>query len=316
MPKLVVLMRVKDGILFLDRWLGSIEKIVDEIIVVDNGSTDGTLERLKIHSKVASLDQTVGFHQGRDDNLLLQRAQERYAEWILYLDVDEVFEDRVTRDHFDHMMADSKVNQYRFRRFNHHRDIHHFEGGWKKLWEIAKPDRLLWRNRPSVYFPNEKIHVFPGGFTGKTKTSHLRLRHFGAMHRDYYVQKMNNYIAIDPGRTPMYLEHRDHQLPVCHWYEFRDHPFRVEAQQWMLDLLLLLRFLSQKLMNAFHRMRLLRHRINPLPTERPSQERALRIRLSFNSRRAAAKTSSTEIPRMQCASSAEQYDVHGTEAGG
>jgi len=265
MPKLMVLMRVKDGMLFLDRWLASVERLVDEIIIVDNGSTDGTLERLRQHPKVVSIDQTVGYHHGRDDNLMLQRAKARGADWLLYLDVDEVFEDRVNRHRLDKMMASPRVNQYWFRRFHLHLDENHFEGSMKKLWEIAKPDRLLWRNRPSVYFPNEMMHVFPRGFDGKSKTSPLRIRHFGAVvSRDYYVKKMNTYLEIDPGRSAMYLEHRDHQLPTCVWHEFADRPILVQAQLLMLDSFLIMRFALQKFRGARRRLGVLLGAINPL----------------------------------------------------
>ena len=42
MAKLIVMLRVKDGIYFVHEWLACFEKLVDEIVVLDNGSTDGT----------------------------------------------------------------------------------------------------------------------------------------------------------------------------------------------------------------------------------------------------------------------------------
>jgi len=46
MPKLVAMLRVKDGILFAEQWLARTSELVDEIVAVDNGSTDGTYEIL------------------------------------------------------------------------------------------------------------------------------------------------------------------------------------------------------------------------------------------------------------------------------
>ena len=46
--KLVLLLRVKDGIFFVHEWLSCYEKLVDEIVVVDNGSTNAAGRRARL----------------------------------------------------------------------------------------------------------------------------------------------------------------------------------------------------------------------------------------------------------------------------
>ena len=118
MAKLVVLLRVKDGIFFADEWLKCYEKIADEIVVLDNGSTDGTFELLKTHPKVVSIISTKGYHEGRDKNLLYKTARKLKPDWCIWVDIDEIFEPQLTRKHFDKLMNRSFINKYAFRRFH------------------------------------------------------------------------------------------------------------------------------------------------------------------------------------------------------
>jgi len=127
MPKLVMLLRVKDGIQFIDEWLSCFEKLVDEIVALDNGSTDGTFEILKDHQKVVDITRTEGYNEGRDKNILYAMARKRNPDWCIWLDIDEVFEPELTRADFDRLMTKPFVNKYGFRRF-HFIDDQHFAG--------------------------------------------------------------------------------------------------------------------------------------------------------------------------------------------
>lgn len=238
MPKLVAMLRVKDGILFVERWLDTIGRLADEIVVVDNGSTDGTLEILRRHPKVVAIRQTEGFHEGRDKILAYSLLRARKPDWGLYLDVDEWFEDRVTREVLDRLMASKRVNRYLFRLFTLHRDERHFEAGWKNLWKTAVPIRSLWREHPSGHFSGARIHSAGiMGIPGPRRLTHLRLKHYGSLNRDYLTRKTAQYIALDPEQRDMYIAHRDQVLPVWRWYEHHERPALVTAQNLFLDTL-------------------------------------------------------------------------------
>ncbi len=51
--RLIALLRVKDGEPYLADWLSAVSTFADEVVVVDNGSTDATMEIL---SKLQSGD--------------------------------------------------------------------------------------------------------------------------------------------------------------------------------------------------------------------------------------------------------------------
>lgn len=205
MAKLVMLLRVKDGIFFVHEWIACFEKLVDEIVVLDNGSTDGTDKVLEAHSKVVAFMRTEGYNEGRDKAMLYEAARKRNPDWCLWLDVDEIFEAELTRAHFDGLMNKSYVNKYAFRRF-HFMDRDHFAGSWFRLNYSSGHDRMLWRENPLGYFEN-KILDSPNvkGIKGLKVYTSFRLKHLGYISKELVDKKAEIYRAI-PGEREATLQ--------------------------------------------------------------------------------------------------------------
>lgn len=246
MSKLVAMLRVKDGVPFINGWLKNMGNLVDEIVVVDNSSTDGTYEMLKACPKVVSIERTEGFHEGRDKILAYRLARLRKPDWVLWLDVDEIFEDRLTRGKLEKMMSSKLVTRFFFRRFHFHNDLQHFEGRLDKLMHISCPDRVLWKEQPNAFFSDAWIH---NGLICNVKglpwVSNFRIKHIRGAFRDYTRKKYDEVIRMDPDRAKMYLEHRDQILPTLRWYEYHEAPFVVKIQNLFLWLLFTIAFLRQ-----------------------------------------------------------------------
>jgi len=241
MAKIIAQLRVKNGILFLNEWLQRMETLVDEIVAVDNGSTDGTFEILKNHPKVTRLEQTQGFDEGRDRIRILDLAREQNADWHIWLDVDEIFENRLTRSILDNLTQSKKFTKYYFRRFNFHKDYEHFEAGISKLLEQSCWSRVMWKEQASGYLPNIKIHVGNiQGIKGKGKFLDYRIKHIGSVNRDYLTRKTEIYKSVEPERKTTYDKHRDQELPVWRWYEFQQNPVLVRWQLFLLSMLFLM----------------------------------------------------------------------------
>lgn len=224
MPKLVVMLRVKDGMFFAEEWLECFEKIVDEIVVLDNGSTDGTYEYLKGRPKVVDMIRTEGYNEGRDKNLLYQRARDRKPDWMLWVDIDEIFEPRLTRKDFDRLMSRSFVNKYAFRRF-HFIDREHFAGSWFRLNYSAGHDRIMWREANTGYFENFVLDS-PNikGIKGLKVNTTFRLKHLGYISRELVDKKKDIYLTViteekKASLNQMYLEN---ERPVK-WIDDRNH---------------------------------------------------------------------------------------------
>lgn len=204
MAKFVVMLRVKDGMFFAEEWLACFEKLADEIVVLDNGSTDGTYEILKAHKKVVDIMRTEGYNEGRDKNMLYDRTRLRNPDWVLWIDIDEIFEPEIQRKDFDRLMSSKIYNKFAFRRF-HFMDREHFAGSLYRLNYTSGHDRLMWRENPAGYFQNLIIDS-PNvkGIKGLKKNTDFRLKHLGYINKEIVDQKAELYRSIIPDKEDIF----------------------------------------------------------------------------------------------------------------
>lgn len=252
MPKFVVMLRVKDGIFFVQDWLNCFEKIADEIVVVDNGSTDGTYEALKGHPKVVDIIRTEGFNEGRDKNLLYAHVRKRNPDWCLWIDIDEIFEPQLKREDFDKLMKSRSKNKYGFRRF-HFVDKEHFAGSMYRLNYSAGHDRIMWREAPEGYFENLVIDS-PNvkGIKGLVWNTNFRIKHLGYINKDLVDRKASIYRAIIPEKEATLQEMYMTNERKIKWSDDRK-SFKVRAINIFLYLLRLFQY-SQKAVNTLKRI--------------------------------------------------------------
>src|SRR5438128_12374273 len=84
-PLLSACLIVKNEERFLAQCLSSLENVVDEVVVVDTGSTDSTKSiALKFGARLFDFPWNGSFSAARNKSLKLARGQ-----WILYINADE-----------------------------------------------------------------------------------------------------------------------------------------------------------------------------------------------------------------------------------
>lgn len=202
--KLCAILRIKNQIDTIDECMSKLSEIVDSIIVLDNGSSDGTLEKYAQYPKISRVLQTEGFDEGRDKIMLLESAKEIDPDWILWIDADEVFEKYFTREVAEGYMK-SKYDRVTFRMCNFWLSKKRCRYDKEYYLYTLHPQRSMWRNMPGTYFKNMKIHNGDiQGVTGKTYISPYRLKHYGYVDRKKIEEKVKIYTAADINKSRDY----------------------------------------------------------------------------------------------------------------
>lgn len=219
--KLVAILRIKNAISTVEECLGRLSSLVDEIIVLDNGSTDGTSEVYKKFSKIKEILHTEGFHEGRDKIMLLDAAKARNPDWILWLDADEIFERNMTREVLDgYMRSGHPIYGFRMYNFWLNRKVWRFDNRWFRY--TLNIQRHMWKNLPGTYFANKRFHNGPiAGIPERVKVSPYRLKHYGYADKDELTRKWKFYSANEKTRDYSHLNPESRTL-VLPFLEFKN----------------------------------------------------------------------------------------------
>ena len=195
--KLVAILRIKDEVLVVRDCLSKLSALTDEIIILDNGSTDGTLAVYREFNKIVKLLNTEGYHEGRDKCLLLEEAKKRNPDWIIWIDGDEVFESHFTREIVEKYM-NSRYNKISFKLYNLWLSSTLFRVDGPLFAYTMRAQRDMWRNLPSGYFSPKKMHNGAiRAIPGPTYISPYRLKHFGAFNKTKLQEKYQRYLLED-----------------------------------------------------------------------------------------------------------------------
>jgi glycosyltransferase involved in cell wall biosynthesis len=235
--RLVALLRVKDAHEHIARWLAAVSRVADEVVAVDNGSADHTRAALDDSPKVTRVASTEGFDEGRDKNMLLELARERGADWMLWLDVDEIPEAALTRGRVEDMMSTSIWNRYYFKRM-HMVTQREFGASPYWLWYSARHDRIMWRDSPRTYFSNQPFNNgLIRGVGGPVWYSHYRIAHYGSADQEALERKIAAYRLIDPSMEETYERIRMTGVRTWKWRERNEAPLLTLGQDVLFDVL-------------------------------------------------------------------------------
>ena len=162
-PTLSLCLIVKDEEEFLPRCLDSVKDYVDELIIVDTGSTDSTVEIARRYgAKVYHHPWENSFSKARNYSI-------KYAtcDWIMWLDADEEV-DKDDAHKLKEVIKDNDVNVICLPRFSR------FDGG--KSLAVANVANIF-RNNIGIHF--EGIVHNTLNYSGPVKSVNIKAYHHG-----------------------------------------------------------------------------------------------------------------------------------------
>lgn len=175
----------------IHRSLESVKDFGDEVVIVDGGSDDGTLDILKRYGsriRVIHSDNPPMFHINKQKAIDAARG-----EWILQLDADEAVSEELKEEIHAVIHADNAKNAYRVPRLNYFLGRFLRKGGQYPDYTIR-----LYR-KGTARFPCESVHeqVAIEGGDAQIGTLKHDLLHYADPSFERYLTRWNRYTSLD-----------------------------------------------------------------------------------------------------------------------
>lgn len=178
---------------FLRKCLKDLSEYVDEIVILDDASTDGTVKLCKSFSKVIVhvLPQNLGqIDKGKMRRQLYDLAVARNPTWFIALDSDEILENRFKTQVRE--MMEALFNWYSFYRVDFWTRDEYFVSYSSKMKSL----RLMFR-----YMPNKSPNFLPMKIHGARspawvlddpsgKETDIRIKHFGFIRKEDRMRRI------------------------------------------------------------------------------------------------------------------------------
>ena len=208
--KLVCIMGVKDQLDRLKQSLPRNAKFADEIIVLCHQTTEYNPQDLKKFPKVTTVLEAHGdWDLPQHITLLSETAQNHNADWIIYLDADEILEDSFTYDYAHQLMnpLDPNILAYSFPFCTFFLGTTHYraDGIFGRMRGIR-----MWKSLPNQHprkVPGNPIYTLhcPAIAPFNIRNLRTRIKHCGYESPEICQKKYAFYTSIDPNPSKTYI---------------------------------------------------------------------------------------------------------------
>ncbi|HET9679064.1 MAG TPA: glycosyltransferase family 2 protein [Gammaproteobacteria bacterium] len=175
----------------LGRVLSQLSRVADDLVVLDSGSTDTTLEIAKQHA--------AKIHFRSFDDFIQQRefaASQCQYDWILFIDSDEVIDDHLV----------NSINQLKAYDFEQsHNDAYVLRRDWyvlgqpvHSIYPIKSPDfRVRLYHRARGHFdPRLPVHEKLIGFNHVGRVESGAIHHYTFETKEEFDRKLTRYHSL------------------------------------------------------------------------------------------------------------------------
>ena len=186
MQMLSVVIVCKNGAKVIGETIKSFSGLTDDILIYDNGSTDGTKEIVKQSNARLIEGNWEGFGKTKNKATALAKY-----DWILSLDADEAIDEELKENLLKYDLSDEKkVFEFKFKNFIGNKWLRFGEWGDDKHIRLFNLMKIKWNDadvHESLLLPDDvKVISVPGYVLHKTASNFSE-----------YENKMENYAALN-----------------------------------------------------------------------------------------------------------------------
>ena len=209
-PKIVAMYRIQNEERWIEKSLEQTSEICEEIVILDDCSTDNTVNICKQFSSVVDLyerKENLPLDEVRDLKMIWEMALKRKPDFILKIDGDEIImpnSKEILLNEITNLHSEEHVFAFQFlsiyEKPNQYRDDTTFKDAWQvRLIKITDETKNL-EFKESKYPGN--IHCFP---LPPTKfipiRSEMKILHYSYYDKEKRFQNYQYYNKIDPNRS-------------------------------------------------------------------------------------------------------------------